>query len=206
MHLYWRSGRSVSMVLLASDETERGEWLPRPPLGEGERERVSYWRATCRGVEGTELECCETIDGRCMRANWGCVCVWICVCEPVLVVLLVPVLVPASRCLLGPVLFALEPLPLGGVIVVGALDCTLHCLPLCPSAELLGATGLVCVEGVGVGAARVGSRWGGGLSEWGDTMTAGNGSDSDSEAGGWCTSSMRASCRYGWSRMKGAWG
>jgi hypothetical protein len=52
------------MVLFASDETERGEWLPRPPLGDGDRERVSKRRATCRGVEGTELECCETMDGR----------------------------------------------------------------------------------------------------------------------------------------------
>lgn len=58
------------MALFASDDTERGEWLPSPPLGEGERERVSYLRATCKGVEGTELECCETMDGRCGRA-WG---------------------------------------------------------------------------------------------------------------------------------------
>jgi hypothetical protein len=36
-----RAGRSVGMVLFASDETERGEWLPNPPFGEGERERVS---------------------------------------------------------------------------------------------------------------------------------------------------------------------
>ena len=52
------------MVLFASLETERGEWLPRPPLGEGDRDRDSYWRATWSGVEGTELECCETMDGR----------------------------------------------------------------------------------------------------------------------------------------------
>ena len=49
---------------LASDDTERGEWLPRPPLGDGDRERDSYCRANCTGVDGTEFECCETIDGR----------------------------------------------------------------------------------------------------------------------------------------------
>ena len=64
LHPEARAPRSVGMVLFASDDTERGEWLPRPPFGEGERERVLYFRAACRGVEGTELECCETMEGR----------------------------------------------------------------------------------------------------------------------------------------------
>lgn len=71
MHLNGREGLKVGIALLASEETERGEWLPRPPLGDGERERVSYLRATCNGVEGTELECWETIDGRCIRCGAG---------------------------------------------------------------------------------------------------------------------------------------
>src|SRR5262245_26241560 len=58
------------MVPLASEHAERGEWLPRPPLGEGERDRDSYCRATCNGVEGTEFECCDTMEGLCAR---GCV-------------------------------------------------------------------------------------------------------------------------------------
>jgi hypothetical protein len=57
------------MALFASDETERGEWLPRPLLGEGERERDSYLRASCSGVEGTELECCEMMEGRWRRGS-----------------------------------------------------------------------------------------------------------------------------------------
>lgn len=52
------------MVLFASDDTERGEWLPKPPFGDGERDRDSYLRASCSGVEGTEFECCDTIEGR----------------------------------------------------------------------------------------------------------------------------------------------
>jgi hypothetical protein len=56
------------MVLFASLETERGEWLPSPPLGEGERDRVWNFLAVWIGVDGTELECCETMDGRWARA------------------------------------------------------------------------------------------------------------------------------------------
>jgi hypothetical protein len=71
LHLKGRAGLSVGIAPFASDDTERGEWLPRPPLGEGERECALYFRATCKGVEGTELEWCETMDGRWLRA-WGC--------------------------------------------------------------------------------------------------------------------------------------
>lgn len=34
-----RGFRRVGRRLLASEETERGEWLPRPPFGEGDRDR-----------------------------------------------------------------------------------------------------------------------------------------------------------------------
>jgi hypothetical protein len=100
------------MVLFASEATERGEWLPNPPFGEGERERVSYRRATCKGVDGTEFECCETIDGRCGRAT-----------AP-----------PASSRLLAIVTTG-APFD----VIVGALDCTLHCDSLFPSAVSFGA-------------------------------------------------------------------
>lgn len=91
------------MALFASDDTERGEWLPSPPLGEGERERVSYLRATCRGVEGTEFECCETMDGRCMR-------VWVAASSRLLPIFGTPF-----------------------DVIVGALVGTLRCVSLFPS-------------------------------------------------------------------------
>ena len=41
-------------------------------MGEGERERDSYLRATWMGVDGTEFEWWETMDGRCsLGASWG---------------------------------------------------------------------------------------------------------------------------------------
>lgn len=58
---------NVGMEPFASDDTERGEWLPRPPLGDGDLERDSYWRANWSGVDGTEFECCETTEGRWLR-------------------------------------------------------------------------------------------------------------------------------------------
>ena len=142
-HLKGRTGRSVGMVLLASEETERGEWLPRPPFGEGERERVLYLRATCRGVEGTELECCETIEGR-----------WLRVCGAA-----------SSR------LLAVFGTPFA--VIVGALVGTLRCGSLCPSV-VSGRACAVFAEGF-LGAVRPESRCGGGLSECGDTITAGKG-------------------------------
>jgi hypothetical protein len=162
LHLVERAGLRVGMVLFASEATERGEWLPNPPLGEGERERVSYFRATCRGVEGTEFECCETIDGRWTRAN-----------------------VPASSRLLP--MFGVTPFD----VMAGALDCTLHLDSLFPSAMSFGAG--AGFTGGFLDTVRAESRCGGGLREWGDTMTAGRGV---CEAAG-CSSSMRASCRNG---------
>jgi len=150
------------MVLFASEATERGEWLPSPPFGDGEREHVSYRRATCKGVDGTELECCETMDGRWTRA-----------------------MAPASSRLLA-IFGAGAPFD----VIVGALDCTLHSDSLFPSAVSFGAgADLGCF----LGRRRAESRCGGGLREWGDTMTAGRGV---CEAAG-CSSSMRASCRNG---------
>lgn len=172
LHLNGRAGRSVGIVLFASDETERGEWLPSPPFGEGERERVSYRRATCKGVEGTEFECCETIEGR-----WARVCV------------------PASSRLLA--MFGTctgTGTPFG--VIVGVLGCTLRCDSLCPSAIVFGA--VADFVGGFLDTMRAESRWGGGLREWGDTMTAGV-----CEAGG-CSSSMRESCRNGCSSRYGA--
>ena len=61
-----RGLRSVGKWLLASEATERGEWLPRPP-GDGERE--AKWRGSWCGVDGTELECCETRAGREPRSS-----------------------------------------------------------------------------------------------------------------------------------------
>jgi hypothetical protein len=143
LHLYGRAGLSVGMALFASDTTERGEWLPSPPLGEGERERVSYVRGTCIGVEGTEFECCETMDGRCMRACVG----------------------TSSR------LLAMFGTPFD--VIVGALVGTLRCVSLFPSVESVYAwavfTGGFLVR------VRTESRCGGGLREWGDTITAGKG-------------------------------
>jgi hypothetical protein len=104
LHLKGRTGRSEGMVPLASDDTLRGEWLPSPPFGEGERDRVVYFRATCSGVEGTEFECCETMDGRWMRV----------------------VCVPASSRLLP--IFG-TPCD----VIVGALVGTLRSVSLCPS-------------------------------------------------------------------------
>jgi hypothetical protein len=95
------------MVLFASDDTERGEWLPRPPLGDGDRERDSYLRASCRGVEGTELECCETTDGRCKR--WS-------------------VMLALSRFVTGELVFRES---FG--VMLGALVCTQDGCSLCPS-------------------------------------------------------------------------
>ena len=155
------------MVPFASDETERGEWLPSPPFGDGERERVVYLRATCRGVEGTELECCETMDGRWAR-------VW----------------APASSRLLD--IFGRR-----FDVIVGALVGTLRCVALFPSVVLLCAWAVL--TGGFLERVRPESRWGGGLSEWGDTITAGKGV---CEADG-CTSSIRASCRKGCSS---SWG
>lgn len=37
-----RPGRVGGIAGLASEDTERGEWLPSPLLGEGDRERDSY--------------------------------------------------------------------------------------------------------------------------------------------------------------------
>jgi hypothetical protein len=99
------------MVLFASEATERGEWLPSPPFGEGERERVSYRRAACKGVDGTEFECCETMDGRWTRAT-----------------------APASSRLL-PIFGTGAPFD----VIVGALDCTLQNDSLFPSAISFGA-------------------------------------------------------------------
>lgn len=158
------------MALFASDETERGEWLPSPPLGDGERERVSYRRATCRGVEGTEFECCETMDGRCMRV-WDAA---------------------SSR------LLAMFGTPFD--VIVGALVGTLRCVSLFPSVVTLCAWAVFAGGFFETGRAE--SRCGGGLREWGDTITAGKGvCEAD-----WCSSSMRESCRNGCSSRCGGTG
>lgn len=119
-------------------------------------------------MDGTEFECCETIEGRWTRAR-----------AP-----------PVSSRLLA---------ILGGAgvfaVIDGALGCTLHGCSLFPSAVSLGAG--AGFAGGFLGTARAESRCGGGLREWGDTMTAGKGV---CEAAG-CSSSMRASCRKGCSRM-----
>lgn len=133
------------MTLFASEATERGEWLPKPPLGEGERERVSYRRGTCMGVEGTEFECCETSEGRC---GWARACV------------------PASSRLL--------PVPGTPFdVIVGALVGTLRFVSLFPSAVSVRAG--AGFDGGFLVARRAESRWDGGLREWGDTITAGKG-------------------------------
>lgn len=82
-------------------------------------------------------------------------------------------------------------------VIVGALVCTLRCVSLFPSAVPFGG----CAGFVGgfFDTERVESRVGGGLVEWGDTMTAGQGV---CEAAG-CSSSMRASCRNGCSSRYG---
>lgn len=95
------------MVLFASDDTERGEWLPKALLGDGERERDSYLRASCRGVEGTELECWETMDGRWRRCG---------------------VVFVSSRLLAQKL-----PFRKSLVVMLGALVCTLVACSLCPS-------------------------------------------------------------------------
>jgi hypothetical protein len=110
LHLNGRAGRSEGMVPFASEDTLRGEWLPSPPFGDGDRERVVYFRATCSGVEGTEFECCETMDGRWMRG----------------------VCVPASSRLLP--IFG-TPFD----VIVGALVGTLRRVSLCPSVVTVSA-------------------------------------------------------------------
>lgn len=153
LHLKGRAGLRVGMAPFASEETERGEWPPRPPLGEGEREGVLYLRATCKGVEGTELEWCETIDGRCGRA---CACACVSVREGG---------AACSR------LLAMFGAPFD--VTVGVQLGTLRFVSLCPSVVSLGACAVL--TGGFLEWVRPESRWGGGLSEWGDTITAGKG-------------------------------
>lgn len=176
LHLKGRAGLSVGMEPFASEDTERGEWLPRPPLGEGERERVLYLRATCRGVEGTELEWCETIEGRWLRVGkGGSVCGGGAAAAAA----------AAASWWLVAMLDALED------VTVGALLGTLHFVSLCPS--VVSVCACAVLTGGFLERVRPESRWGGGLSEWGDTITAGKGVwETD-----WWTSSMRASCRKG---------
>jgi hypothetical protein len=82
-------------------------------------------------------------------------------------------------------------------VIVGALECTLRGVSLFPSAVPFDPwAGFV---GGFFDTGRVESRVGGGLVEWGDTMTAGQGV---CEAAG-CSSSMRASCRNGCSSRYG---
>lgn len=124
------------MALFASEATERGEWLPKPLFGDGDRERVSYLRGTCIGVEGTEFECCETSEGRC--------CCW------------TRAWAPGSSCLLH-----MSGTPFD--VIVGALVSTLRFGSLFPSAvSLCVGAGL---DGGFLGAARAASRRGGGLRE-----------------------------------------
>lgn len=167
-HLSGRPSLRVGIAPFASEDTERGEWLPRPSLGDGERECDSYLRADCIGVEGTEFECCETMEGRWARRGGAA----------------------SSR--LVAMVFGM---PFG--VMVDVLGGTLRGVLCFPSV-------VACCAGPGFAEAFVEtgcaeSRDGGGLSEWGDTMTAGTGV---CEAAG-CSSSMRARCRNGCSSVCG---
>jgi hypothetical protein len=92
----------------------------------------------------------------------------VCVCVAVAVAVLAPA---SSR--LGVAIFVVCGCgkPFGVAVIVDVLDCTLHCDSFFPSAVSFCAALFVGF----LGNARAESRWGGGLSEWGDTMTAGKG-------------------------------